>query len=168
LEYGLGRQYAVLDAETRTNNLKVVGPCYYQQCTQGSLTDTPQVGVATNVIYATALFTIKMSVLCLYIRVLTYDYVRLAAKIMLGIVALSHTWIIVSILTACIPLDTLWNMTQDANTYCHPGSVYWSHSGLNIGTDFLTALLPLAVLHKLRVPRRQKIALYCVFLLAFS
>lgn len=130
--------------------------------------DTPQLGLAINVIYGMALLTIKMSVLCLYIRVLTYDYVRLAAKIMLGIVAVSHTWIIASILTGCIPLDTLWNRTKDANTYCHPGSVYWSHSGLNIGTDFLTALLPLAVLHKLHVPRRQKIALYCVFLLAFS
>ena len=87
---------------------------------------------------------------------------------MLAIVAVSHAWIIVSILTGCVPLDTLWNRTQDGTIYCHSGAVYWSHSGINIGTDFLIALLPLTVLHKLHVPRRQKIALYCVFLLAFS
>jgi len=107
-------------------------------------------------------------VLCLYIRVLTYDYVRLAAKIMMGVVALTHLWIIASIFTGCIPLHAIWDGARDENTYCHPGSVYWSHSGINITTDFLISLLPLTVLHKLHIPRRQKIALYGVFVLGFG
>ena len=80
---------------------------------------------------------------------------------------ISHVWIIVSIFTGCVPLAALWDMAAHQTAYCHPGSVYWSHSGLNITTDFLIFLLPLPVVKKLCVPRRQKIALYCVFLLAF-
>jgi hypothetical protein len=86
---------------------------------------------------------------------------------MLVIVAITHAWIVVSIFTGCVPLAGLWDVETHMTAYCHPPSVYWSHSGINIGTDFLIFLLPLAVLRKLNVPRRQKIALYCVFLVAF-
>lgn len=40
----------------------------------------------------------------------------------------------------------------------------WSHAGINTTTDFLIFMLPLAVLRKLRITPRQKVALYCVFL----
>ncbi|KAL2144620.1 hypothetical protein VTI28DRAFT_8831 [Corynascus sepedonium] len=147
LNYGLGRQYAVLDDETRTSNLKL--------------------GLATNVIYILSLFFVKMSILCLYIRVLTYNNVRRAAKALLVAVSITHAWILVSLFTGCIPFDALWDKVKYKDPYCHPGSVYYSHSGINIATDFLIFLLPLAVLHRIHAPRKQKIALYCVFLLAF-
>ncbi|KAL2166656.1 hypothetical protein VTG60DRAFT_2352 [Thermothelomyces hinnuleus] len=147
LKYGLGRQYAVLDPETRINNLKT--------------------GFATNVIYTLSLFFVKVSILCLYIRVLTYNSVRRAAQVLLVVVSITHAWIIASLFTGCIPLAALWDKTKYENRYCHPGSVYYSHSGINIATDFLIFMLPLAVLHRIHAPPRQKIALYCVFLLAF-
>lgn len=105
--------------------------------------------------------------LCLYIRVLTYPYVRLAAKVMVGVVTISSAWIIATSITACVPVDALWDMSKRMTARCHSGDVWWSHSGLNITTDFLISILPLTVLHKLHVPRRQKIALYLVFLLGF-
>ncbi len=169
LKYGLGRQYAALDSETLTNNLKVspfsgINP----EAVCKTVTDRPsQTGFATQVIYAFALLFVKISILCLYIRVLTYDYARLAAKIMLAVVGITHAWILISIFTGCVPLAGLWDVTTHLTAYCHPASVYWSHSGINIGTDFLIFLLPLTVLRKLYIPRRQKIALYCVFLVAF-
>jgi len=87
---------------------------------------------------------------------------------MLGVVVISHIYIIICLLTACIPLSAFWDFTPArANAYCHPMSIYWSHAGLNIVTDFLIFLLPLTVLHKIRSPRPQKIALVVIFLLAF-
>jgi hypothetical protein len=109
----------------------------------------------------------KLSILCLYIRVLTYDYVRLAAKICLGIVLISHAYILATLFTACIPLDAFWDFAKRPTVYCHGLPYYWSHAGLNIATDFLIFLLPLTVLHKIRSPRPQKIALSIIFLLAF-
>ena len=55
------------------------------------------------------LFT-KLSILCLCIRVLTYDSVRLAAKLLLGITLLSHLYTLCGLFTACIPLSTFWEL----------------------------------------------------------
>lgn len=123
--------------------------------------------IAINFFYVFALTFTKISILCLYLRALNYPAVRLATKILLGVVTASHLWIIISVCTTCIPLDAFWTPSKFATSYCHPFSVYWSHSGLNIATDLLIFALPLTVLHKIRVPPRQKIALYFVFTLAF-
>ncbi|KAK1750077.1 hypothetical protein QBC47DRAFT_124595 [Echria macrotheca] len=110
----------------------------------------------------------KLSILCLYIRVLTYERVRLAAKILLGIVLVSHIYILATLFTACVPLDAFWDFSKRETAYCHDISVYWSHAGLNIVTDFLIFMLPLTVIHKVRTIRPQKIALLVIFILAFT
>lgn len=148
LRFGLGRRFATLALPVMVNYLKTA--------------------LATNIIYVCALVFVKVSILCLYFRALKHERIRLAVKILLVVVAISHAWIIVSVFTTCIPLDASWDFSKRPTAYCHPFSVYWSHAGINIATDFLIFALPLTVLHKLRVPRGQKIALYLVFLLAFS
>jgi hypothetical protein len=128
----------------------------------------PQSSIFLSIIYALGLTLTKISILCLYIRVLTYDYVRLAAKIVLVIVIISHLWIILALCTICVPIDAFWDLSKRPTAYCHPMAVFWSHAGLNIVTDFLIFLLPLTVVHKLHIPGRQRFALYCVFLVAFG
>jgi len=122
-----------------------------------------------NVLYAISLTSVKISILCLYLRALRYSYVTLATKIILVVVILTHLWIIASLFTVCVPLDAFWDRSkfQKGSTYCHTFAVYWSHSGINIATDFLIFVLPLTVLRKLRIRRRRKVALGGVFLLAF-
>ncbi|KAK1832566.1 hypothetical protein QBC39DRAFT_256421 [Podospora conica] len=121
-----------------------------------------------SILYISTLTFTKLSILCLYIRVLVYDYVRIAAKVLLAIVLVTHTYILVTMFTACIPLDAFWDYSRRPTAYCHGMDIYWSHAGLNIATDFLIFILPLTVLHRIRSPRPQKIALAIIFLLAFS
>lgn len=129
-----------------------------------------KLGFSINLVYGIALTTVKISILCLYLRALKYPPVTLATKIMLAIVVVTHLWIITSLLTVCVPLDALWDPVRrsSGSVYCHRFSVYWSHSVINIATDFLIFALPLSILRKLRIPRKQRIALGFVFLLAFS
>ena len=122
----------------------------------------------SGLVYALSLTFTKLSILCLYIRVLTYEYARRGAKIVLGIVIVSHLWIIIGLCTMCIPMDAFWDLSKRATAYCHSMDIFWSHAGLNIVTDFMIFMLPLTVLHKLRILRNQKIALYIVFLIAFG
>lgn len=126
-----------------------------------------KISMSNNIVYAIALTSVKISILCLYLRALRYGYIHLATKVMLGIVIITHVWIIISLFTVCIPLSAVWDVAQRKTAYCHSFSVYWSHSGINISTDFLIFALPLCVLNKLQVPQRQKIALGFVFVLAF-
>lgn len=129
--------------------------------------DSVQISIIQTIIYLLSLTFTKLSVLCLYIRVLTYDYVRVAAKTLLGIVLISHIYILATLCTACIPFDAFWDFSKRETAFCQPMSVYWSHAGLNIVTDFLIFMLPLTVMHKIRTPRPQKIALLAIFILAF-
>ncbi|KAK4164793.1 hypothetical protein QBC43DRAFT_168384, partial [Cladorrhinum sp. PSN259] len=127
-----------------------------------------KISMVNNIVYALALTSVKISILCLYLRALRYDYLHKATKAMLVIVVLTHLWIIASLLTACVPISALWDISLRKKAYCHGYSVYWSHSIINICTDFAIFTLPLFVLRKMRVPPRQKIALGLVFVLAFS
>ncbi|GAB1314744.1 Rhodopsin domain-containing protein [Madurella fahalii] len=121
-----------------------------------------------TIVYVLSMTFTKLSILCLYIRVLTYDRVRLAAKILLGVVLVSHIYILVALFAACVPLDAFWDFSKRETAYCHPLSIYWSHAGLNIVTDFLIFTLPLTVMGKIRATRLQKMALCVIFILAFS
>jgi len=135
---------------------------------RASADNLAQSSIFAGIIYALTLTLVKLSILCLYIRVLTYEYARLAAKIVLGIVIVSHLWIILALCTICVPIDAFWDLSKRPTAYCHSMNVFWSHAGINIVTDFMIFVLPLTVLHRLRIPRRQKIALYLVFLVAFG
>ncbi|KAF9877143.1 hypothetical protein CkaCkLH20_05409 [Colletotrichum karsti] len=127
-----------------------------------------QAGIFTNLFYSVSLTLTKVSILLLYIRILTYDLVRLLGKVLLGVVLVSHTWIIVSILTTCIPLSAAWDY-DPANppVYCHPVPVFWVNAMLHLLTDFMIFMLPLPVISSMSLPRRQKMGLYFVFCLAF-
>ena len=127
-----------------------------------------QLAFTVNVFYVLCFTFVKISVLCLYLRALNYPYVRVAAKVVLAIVVITQLYIIGTVLSVCQPLDAFWDFSKRPTAHCHPYSVYWSHAGINIVTDLLICALPLTVMHKLRVPRVQKIALYFVFVLAFG
>ncbi|KAK0616436.1 hypothetical protein B0T14DRAFT_568039 [Immersiella caudata] len=127
-----------------------------------------KLSIIITILYVLSMTFTKLSILCLYIRVLSYDAVRLAAKILLGIVLVSHAYIVATLCTACVPFDAFWDFAKRPTAFCQPQPVYWSHAGLNIVTDFLIFILPLTVLHKIRCPRPQKVALAVIFLLAFS
>jgi len=132
-----------------------------------NLTSDVKIGFVLTILYVLSMTCTKLSILCLYIRVLTYDYVRLAAKTLLGVVLVSHAYILATLLTACIPLDAYWDLAKRPAADCRGLPYFWSHAGLNIATDVLIFVLPLTVLHRVRSPRPQKIALSVVFLLAF-
>lgn len=127
-----------------------------------------QAGIFTNLLYTVSITLTKVSILLLYIRILTYDLVRLLGKVLLGVVLLSHAWIVVSILTTCVPLTAAWDHNPaDPPPYCHPALVFWVNAMLHLLTNFMIFVLPLPVISSMSLPRRQKTGLYFVFCLAF-
>jgi len=143
---------------------------HYDWLTRSEVKGYQKARFFTNILYTVSLTFTKISILCLYLRVFKYEHIHAAAKILLGIVIISHTYIICDLLTTCIPLNAVWDMGLQRNgtAYCHDAAVYWSNFGLHVATDFLIFLLPLPVISKLRIPPRQKIGVFAVFLLAFA
>ena len=64
----------------------------------------------------------------------------------------------------CIPVRKFW--TPTAKGYCLSADTLWlSAAGINIVMDWLVWVLPMPVISKLRLPRRQMIGVIAVFAL---
>ncbi|KAK4195884.1 hypothetical protein QBC40DRAFT_184766 [Triangularia verruculosa] len=111
----------------------------------------------------------RISILLLYRRIFTYSWAKRAIQIVLVLVVLIGIWLVVSVCTACIPLEAFWNwglfFTQEV--YCQPGNIWWANAALHIVSDLVIMALPMPVLSALKLARRQKYALVGVFALGF-
>ncbi|PKS08144.1 hypothetical protein jhhlp_005420 [Lomentospora prolificans] len=116
--------------------------------------------------YQLSLAMAKISILFLYIRVLTYDYARRAAYAVLAIVVIYNILGFISTMTLCRPLRAYWDLSIHEKK-CHPPSLMWVAIGLHIGTDFLIFLIPMPVILRMSLPWGQKIGLFVVFALGF-
>ncbi|GAB1309882.1 Rhodopsin domain-containing protein [Madurella fahalii] len=104
----------------------------------------------------------KVSILLLYIHLFSFKWARTAGQVLLVIVILSNIYMMLVTFTACIPLQSYWDFTL-TKRYCHSQSIWWSNTGLHMVTDFLIFLLPMPVVWSIKLPRRQKLILSCVF-----
>lgn len=116
--------------------------------------------------YSMSLTCIKISVLLLYIRILTYHHVKYAAYLLLGIVVGIGLWYIACITTACIPLNAFWDRKVEP-TFCWPQAAWWANVGLHMATDFLIFLLPIPIIFSMRIRWQQKLLLYSLFAFGF-
>ena len=121
--------------------------------------------------YSLSLAFTRISILLLYRRIFTYNWTKRAIQV--GIVAVSTIglWHVVSVCTACIPLAAFWDWSYfwipGQNVYCHPAYVWWVNAALHLASDLFIMALPMPALSRLKLPRRQKIALMAVFALGF-
>jgi hypothetical protein len=116
--------------------------------------------------YGLSLNATEISILLLYIRILSYQHIKHAAYTMLVLVVVFTVWLVVSLLTACIPLQAYWDQSVQAS-FCWPQSVWWTSMGVHMVTDFVIILLPLPVIFRLRIRWQEKLLLYCLFTFGF-
>lgn len=138
--------------------------------------------------YLLSLCFSKVSILLLYIHLFAFKWARLAGQILLAIVIISNIYMLITTCTACIPLKSYWDFTMEKK-YCHPQSIWWSNTGLHMGslppsaraslnnhiskltpqpvTDFLIFLIPMPVVWTIMLPKKQKLMLFGVFGLGF-
>ncbi|KAK4446619.1 hypothetical protein QBC34DRAFT_271425, partial [Podospora aff. communis PSN243] len=124
-------------------------------------------GWYTIVWYMLSLLFTKISILLLYIRILSYQHARWAVYIILAIVILANgIWTLATVVTACLPLNAFWDRTIP-DAWCRPLVWWYANTGLHIATDVLLYVLPLPVIVNLQIKLRQKMVLYAVFALGF-
>lgn len=121
----------------------------------------------TILFYFLSLAFTKLSILLLYHSIFTFQSIHVAVYIVAGIVILSNIWTLVSAVTACIPLQAYWDYELHAGAHCWGYTVWWANVALHMGTDWLIFLMPLPVIWRLTLPRRQKLVLVGVFAVGF-
>ena len=112
--------------------------------------------------YNIALTLTKVSILLQYLRFLGKSRTKTACYIVLVFVILYGCSIAASTVVICLPVGSFWDLS--GKPYCLNRVVLWLfHAALNITSDFIIILLPIPVVMKLSLPRKQRYGLVGIF-----
>jgi hypothetical protein len=112
--------------------------------------------------YNACLGFIKTSALALYLRLTPSLTFRRVAFFMMFIVGSQATSNVCACIFQCAPIKFLWDRTLPGGRCININAFYLANAALNIFTDFLTYTLPMPMLWKLQLPKRQKIGLVTI------
>ncbi|KAG9248743.1 hypothetical protein BJ878DRAFT_531726 [Calycina marina] len=131
----------------------------------GSLSTYGQIIWFSSIFYNACLCLIKLSVLCLYLR-LGDKRLRLLSIITIAIIGMQGTANVATCIFQCSPIAGAWNTTLDSKCV-NIDAFYLSNAALNILTDLITYSLPIHLIINLHTQKSQKIALLTIFGLGF-
>ncbi|OJJ79927.1 uncharacterized protein ASPGLDRAFT_158201 [Aspergillus glaucus CBS 516.65] len=130
--------------------------------TQSQITHQLKAFYITIPFYNLTLSFTKISMLVLYLRLLPMmSKYRLTVTISLCVIPLIALWLVLSSFMFCIPVSDFWSPVSQQR--CLPKEVWFLNAALQIATDMWTVFLPMPVLARLKLPRRQKVAVVLVF-----
>jgi len=112
--------------------------------------------------YSIALYLTKVSILLLYIRLFPIPKFVKACWITIAVMGAFLFWSIFGFMFMCTPVHYFWNRSIEGHCF-NPKWVYFTNAPFNILTDFVLFGLPLPLVWKLQLPRRQKTGLIIVF-----
>ena len=132
-----------------------------------SYTDHPKAGFAAIIVTAVATTSTKVTALLLYARIFYRDKIFKVSVIISGIAAI--TWLICSITVfalRCRPVYYAWDPFQVLGQNCYSLQLLFIATEVpNCILDFLIVGLPIAVIQRLNLRRKDKLLLSFVFLL---
>ncbi|KAF2213875.1 hypothetical protein CERZMDRAFT_38255, partial [Cercospora zeae-maydis SCOH1-5] len=118
------------------------------------------------IVYNMSLFFTKMAILMQYKRLFPQKGFKIAVNIAMVIVIIYAFWRVFAAIFVCWPVAAFWDHSIK-HVHCqNKFANAMASCALNMATDLLIAILPLAILHKLQLPSRQRYALMAVFALA--
>lgn len=114
----------------------------------------------SSIFYNACLGFIKISVLALYTR-LGDKMLRKTAFVMMGVVGCQAGANVLACIFQCSPVPAAYDITilPEDKKCVDINAFYLANAAVNIFTDILTYTLPIPLVARLRVPRRQKISL---------
>lgn len=118
--------------------------------------------------YLSLTFT-KVSILLQYLRIFPpgsqSNRFRMMCFAVLGLVSVYGAWTFFGSIFECWPIPYFWDKSIDG--HCMNQYIVWFfNAGVNIATDFIIVILPIAQIRQLNLPKRQKRLLIIVFGLA--
>ncbi|KAH8756343.1 integral membrane protein [Diaporthe sp. PMI_573] len=120
----------------------------------------------SSIFYNACLGFVKTSVLALYARLGDRELRRLAFVI-IGVVACQAGANVIVCIFQCTPVQAAYDLNITKKTCVNINAFYLANAAVNISTDFLTYTLPIKMISKLQMPKRQKIGLGVMMCLGF-
>ncbi|KAG9252016.1 uncharacterized protein F5Z01DRAFT_245365 [Emericellopsis atlantica] len=120
------------------------------------------------VVYATTLWTLKSSLLVLYMRLTTGLAGRFACRIKAGFIMVAATWVAVmlTIFLSCRPFTDYFKPNVNGSAVCRAAispPIVWTCYALNVFTDLYLITLPMPLLWKTSMKTYKKVGLGLLF-----
>jgi len=118
-------------------------------------------------LWASALTTVKLSLLLLYVRIFVIRPFCIAAYILMAVVVVWWMSVILEEFLLCRPFAFNWDPTIQGGVCGNREAAYLAAGIINLCTDVIILCLPMPMVWRLKLPRRNKIALSIVFGVGF-
>ncbi|KAJ5970707.1 uncharacterized protein N7479_000625 [Penicillium vulpinum] len=115
--------------------------------------------------YNLSMILAKISALTLFARLFHPRSFLIVTYFLIAFLTLTGLWTTLSGFIYCIPIHDFWNPSAKVRkANCLPdGPVWFTNAGIQTVTDMVIVVLPLPLLWKLHLPRRQKWGILIVF-----
>ena len=115
-------------------------------------------------IYNLALILCKLSIVVQCYRIFRTSKVQRFLQVYFVILVIYGLWTFFSSIFVCIPVAAYWGETIGITGRCMDrNAVTFANAALNIVSDFVIVAIPISLLRKLQIPRKQKYILMGVF-----
>ncbi|KAH8810828.1 integral membrane protein [Xylogone sp. PMI_703] len=105
----------------------------------------------------------KLSILLLYLRIFPHQKFRILCYLGLAFISASCIAFVVGAVFQCTPVAYFWDRTIKGG-HCIQNAPWWiSYSAINVFTDFYILLLPIPLLLKLSMTKRERFELIGIF-----
>jgi len=120
---------------------------------------------ATIPIYSFSLAFCKLSITVQCYRVLRTPKMQKILRVFLGVLVVYGLWAVLSTIFNCWPVSYYWtaHLPGSSGSCMDRNAVTFANAGLNIVTDLILLIVPVPLLWRLQIPKKQKIVLLCVF-----
>lgn len=83
----------------------------------------------------------------------------------MGLLAIAGLWMVLSGFLFCVPVRAFWSLDHDfkAGHCLRMGPVWFTNAAIQISSDVLILIMPMPLVAKLQLPRRQKVGIMLVF-----
>ncbi|OJD19757.1 hypothetical protein AJ78_00256 [Emergomyces pasteurianus Ep9510] len=114
--------------------------------------------------YNISLFCTKASISLQYRRIFPGSRIRIVCNGAIVFIVLYGMWVVLGSFLICIPVQKFWDDTVEGSCMSRDG-LWLSTAIVHIVTDIILLMMPMPILVRLNLPRRQRIALVLVFAL---
>ncbi|KAK3498877.1 uncharacterized protein B0T23DRAFT_3424 [Neurospora hispaniola] len=122
---------------------------------------------ATIWIYSLALMFVKMSITVQCYRVFRTPRMQKFFKIYFVLVVIYGLWTVFGTFFTCWPINLWWEMVRreraPKGACMDKNIITFANAGINIASDLVLAIIPIPLLWKLQIPKKQKLVLTSLF-----
>ncbi|KAH8660810.1 hypothetical protein BGZ60DRAFT_530816 [Tricladium varicosporioides] len=123
-----------------------------------------KMAIFENFVYGLSFLCVKVSILLLYLRLSPYLQFRAAVWVVMVVTVVYSVLGSFGFLYNCQPIAKFWDITITNGKCINITKILLTYASLNILTDIAMLLLPIALVRKLKLPMKQKLALAGLFM----